>query len=627
MKRPVCLIIRDGYGYNENPKGNAVLAAKTPNDDAYRRTYPWTILDCCGEAVGLPEGYQGSSEVGHLNMGAGRIVIQELKRIDDGLRTGELFRAEAWKNLVANWKKNKSRLHLLGLLQDEGVHAHQEHLFKIMRRAREEYPEGAIVIHPFLDGRDTPPRSSMQYIAKLQHVMQEVGGCTIGTAMGRYYGMDRGENWNLTDQAFHCLVLAEGRKASDIREAIENSYVHDKTPDGTDMVDEYIPPHVFGDYDGIKDGDCVFHTNYRQDRAIQLSKAFVDPKYPGNLKVRPKVTYLGFTRYYDEFPYYLLAAMGSGGAMKNLLGEVVSNAGMKQLRIAETQKFRHVTSFFNGKATTPYPLEEQVEIKGRFDPATFALHPEMEAYIVTREILKRLKQNPYQYDLIVVNYANGDMVGHTGVFEAAVKACEVVDECVGMLVRRMLELNFHILLTADHGNSDQMIDYETGLVMTSHTLNPVTCIYIANDAQGKKLIPRGKLADIAPTILYLLGLPIPSDMTAENLFVLETASTAVPTPSKKRSTTKRSSVSRTKTTPATFAATSSKKKGRISSKEEENLSASTAQKRRSSSQKRKSAAAKKVQKAKGGDSKLPSSSTEAKETTKTKRKKKSASLE
>ncbi len=517
MKRPVCLIIRDGWGLREAAEGNAVAAANTPNIDKFKAGYPWTILDCSGEPVGLPDGYQGSSEVGHLNMGAGRIVIQELKRIDDGLKSGEFFEVPIWKKVVASWKENNSRMHLLGLLQDEGVHAHQEHLFKIMRRARSENPDGEIILHPFLDGRDTPPRSTLEYFAKLRKIMQEVGGCRIGTIMGRYYAMDRSEDWELTDKAYNCIVSAEGRHAENAEDAIKASYENDKTPDDTEMVDEYIPPIILGDYDGVHDGDVVVHTNYRQDRAIQLSKAFVEPDYPGTLKSKPDVIYIGLTRYYNEFENYIMGPMDEGGGMNNLLGEVVANAGMKQLRIAETQKFRHVTSFFNGKSTVPYKNEDQVEVHGRFDPALFASHPEMDAYTVTDELLRRLENNPY--DLIVVNLANGDMVGHTGSFDAAKKAIEVVDECVGRITARMLELSGQVLITADHGNAEEMIDTETGLVKTSHTLNPVEFIYVADDSPGKKLRERGKLSDIAPTILDLLGLDIPEEMTADDLII------------------------------------------------------------------------------------------------------------
>lgn len=513
--RPVILIVRDGWGYNENPKGNAVAAAATPNIDSYKGKYSWTLIKTSGEAVGLPEGFQGSSEVGHLNMGAGRIVIQELKRIDEGFKDGSIFESEKWTAFINQWKEKKSRLHLLGLLQDEGVHAHQDHLFKIMRRARKEFPQGEIIIHPFLDGRDTPPRSTLEYIAKLNIVMKETGNCRIGTVMGRYYAMDRSRNWELTDTAFNCLVNAIGRKAASAEEAIKYSYDNDKTPDNVDMFDEYIQPTFISKYDGISDGDCVFHTNYRQDRAIQLSMAFVEKDYPGKPERKPQVRYLGFTQYYDEFTEYLLGSMSSGGGMDHLLGEVVSNAGLKQLRIAETQKFRHVTSFFNGKSTTPYPNEDQVEIKSNIDPAAFASHPAMEAYTVTDELLKRLENNPY--DLIVINYANCDMVGHTGDFDAAKKAVEVVDKCIGKIVTRLLELNAHILITADHGNSEQMIDYETGMTKTSHTTFPVELIYIAGDVANQKLAEGGKLADIAPTILTLMKLDIPKEMTAKAL--------------------------------------------------------------------------------------------------------------
>lgn len=517
MEKPVVLIIRDGWGLNDRKEGNAVLAAKTPNMDTYRKNYPWTILDCSGEAVGLPAGYQGSSEVGHLNMGAGRVVVQELKRIDDELKSGVIFNSSEWQRLMDNWRKNHSRLHLLGLLQDEGVHAHQKHLFQIMAKAREEFPEGEIIIHPFLDGRDTPPRSTLGFLKTLAGEMEKTGNCRIGTVMGRYYGMDRSQNWRLTDQGYHCLVCADGMPADSAESAVQKAYTEMKTPDGDEISDEYIPPFIIGDYDGIHDGDSVLHTNYRQDRAIQLSRAFLDPAYPGNLKVKPSVAYAGFTRYYDDFDHYLIPPLDQGGGMENLLGEVISNAGLMQLRIAETQKFRHVTSFFNGKSTTPYKGEEQVEIPSRFDPSSFAHHPEMDAYTVTDEILKRVEDNPY--DFIVVNYANGDMVGHTGVMEAAVQAIGVVDECVGKIVGRLMELDAEILITSDHGNSEQMVDYDTGLPKTSHTLYPVDLIYVSEKAKGRKLRPRGKLSDVAPTVLYLMGIPIPAEMTANNLIL------------------------------------------------------------------------------------------------------------
>ena len=513
--RPVVLIIRDGWGINPREEGNAVFAAKTPVTDRLKARYPWTRLACSGEAVGLPEGYQGSSEVGHLNMGAGRVVIQELKRIDDGLSTGELFTSPKWAGLIANWRQNNSVLHFMGLLQDEGVHAHQEHLFKLMRRARSEFPAGKIVVHPFLDGRDTPPRSTLEYLARLGQELDAIGNASIGTVQGRYYSMDRSKNYALTSEAYECLVAAKGRSAKDAVSAVEASYVNDRTPDNTPMTDEYVPPCVLDGYTGIKDGDSVMHFNYRQDRAIQLTQAFVCDDYKGTRSVRPQIAYLGFTRYWDEFTEYLLGAMGGDGGMDNLLGEVIANAGLKQLRIAETQKFRHVTSFFNGKSTKPYAGEDQVDVPSRFDPATFGSHPEMEAYNVTDELLKRLENCPYAF--IAVNYANGDMVGHTGDLAAATKAIEVVDECMGKLLPRLFELDAHILITADHGNAEQMKDYTTGMVKTSHTLNEVECLYVAKDAPGVKLVPAGKLCDLSPTVLALLGLPIPKEMTAQSL--------------------------------------------------------------------------------------------------------------
>lgn len=514
--RPVVLIILDGVGHNPNPRGNAVLAANTPNLDKYRKENPWTLLEASGEAVGLPGGFQGSSEVGHLSMGAGKVIEQELKRINDKLVNGSLFQSPFWKKAIENWKKNDSQLHFLGLLQDEGVHAHQDHLFKLMAQARKENPSGKIVIHPFLDGRDTPPRSTLEYFFTLRSKMDEIGNCMVGTIMGRYYGMDRGQNWKITDRAYACIVDGKGIVAELAEEAIKASYENDKTPSGTPMFDEYVLPHVLSGYAGVKDGDSIIHTNYRQDRAIQLSRAFIDVDYPGAIERRPNVVFAGLSRYYDEFKPYLLGAdEGDDSGNDNFVGAVVSKAGLKQLRISETQKFRHVTSFFNGKSTTPFPLEDQVDIPSRFDPSSFAEHPEMDAYNVTDALLDRMKENPYAF--IMVNFANGDMVGHTGNFDSAKKAVEILDECVGRVVSRALELDAHIMITADHGNADQMIDYDTGQPRTSHSLNPVEFVYIASDNKAVKLKEKGVLSDIGPTLLGRLGLQVPAEMTADDL--------------------------------------------------------------------------------------------------------------
>ncbi|MDR2140716.1 MAG: 2,3-bisphosphoglycerate-independent phosphoglycerate mutase [Deltaproteobacteria bacterium] len=517
MANPVCLIIRDGWGHRDEPLGNAVLAAKTPfMSGLLADRKAWTLLAAAGEPVGLPAGYQGSSEVGHLNMGAGRIVIQELKRIDDGLRDGSFFQLPKWNELLGYWREKGGTLHLLGLLQDEGVHAHQEHLFKIIRRARQENHQGRIMVHPFLDGRDTPPRSSPEFLAKLEIVLKEAGQAEIGVMMGRYYAMDRSRDWALTDQAYEALVFGQARVYSGTPlAAVEESWAKDRTPDNFEMVDEYIPPIKRASYLGFQAGDCVFHTNFRQDRAIQLTQAFVAADYPGQRAKGPEVKYLGLTRYYNEFTEYLLGPMGGEGGLEGLLGEVVAKAGLRQLRLAETQKFRHVTSFFNGKSTKPYPLEDQVEIPGRFDPASFASHPEMEAEFVTEAFLT--KYLPQDYSLVVINYANCDMVGHTGVMAAAVKAVEVVDQNLARIVPALLEKGYQILITADHGNAEEMIDPETGLVKTSHTLFPVECVYLAKKPLAKLSGREGKLADLAPTILNLMGLSVPSQMTADSL--------------------------------------------------------------------------------------------------------------
>jgi len=330
----------------------------------------------------------------------------------------------------------------------------------------------------------------------------------------RYYPMDRASNWSVTDQSMNALIKAEGRTMTDAIEAVEKSYREDKTPDGVDMFDEYIPIHVMEGFTGIKEGDCVFHFNYRQDRARQLTMAFVDPNYQGK-SITPQVNYLAFTRYYDELEGYLMGAMGAGGGMDNLLGEIISKAGLRQLRISETQKYPHVTSFFNGKKTTPNALEDWVEIKSNIDPSAFASHPEMESAAINKELLKKLENNPYAF--IVLNYPNADMVGHTGDFNAAKKSVEIVDKSLGSVIKRLLELDAHILLTADHGNSEQMEDYLTGMPKTSHTTFDVEMIYIANDSPGKELMSGGKLSDLSTTSLKLFGLDIPKEMSSEVL--------------------------------------------------------------------------------------------------------------
>ncbi|MDA8244623.1 MAG: 2,3-bisphosphoglycerate-independent phosphoglycerate mutase [Elusimicrobia bacterium] len=516
VKNKVLLIVRDGWGMFRPDKYNAVDNAKTPNMRHYLKTCPNSVLEPAGEAVGLPKGYQGSSEVGHLNMGAGRIVIQELKRIKDMIEDGTFFKCKALAAALDNCVNRGSALHLMGLVQDEGVHAHQDHLYAIMREARRRGIK-KVWVHFFSDGRDTPPRSAVAYVRMLEEVVKETGNAAIGTIMGRYYAMDRGEKWSLTDRTYDTLTKAEGPKAASAEAALEAAYASLKNPNGQPIVDEYIPPTVIDGYPGIKDGDSVIHFNFRQDRAIQLTKCFVEDVYPGKRWKKLDIVYCGLTRYYDEFKFSALPPMDEGGGMDNLLGQVISEAGLRQLRLAETQKFKHVTSFFNGKRTEPYKGEDQVEIKGSWDPATFGEHPEMDAPRVRERAAAEIASG--KYDFILVNFANCDMVGHTGIYESAVKAVEVTDESVKMLVDAALPAGYTVMVSSDHGNAEEMWDYKINMPKTSHTTNSVEFIYIAKDVSGVRLRPHGILSDIAPTVLEVMGLPQPADMTSESLLV------------------------------------------------------------------------------------------------------------
>ena len=515
-KKKVLLIVRDGWGMAKPDKYNAVANAKKPIMDRLLRDYPNSVLEPAGEAVGLPKGYQGSSEVGHLNMGAGRIVIQELKRIMDMIENGSFFKCPALKNAIDNAVKNKSTLHLMGLVQDEGVHAHQDHLYAIMRYAANAGVKD-IRVHFFADGRDTPPRSSLSFLKMLEDVTKDIPAAKIATLMGRYYAMDRGEKWKLTDQAYNAITRAEGAKSRSAEEALNSAYADLKNPNGQPIVDEYIPPTVIGDYAGMKDGDSVVHFNFRQDRAIQLTKAFVEDNYPGNRWKKMKIVYCGLTRYYDEFKFSALPPMDEGGCMDNLLGQIISAHGLRQLRLAETQKFKHVTSFFNGKRTEPYDKEDQVEVKGTWDPSSFGEHPEMNAPQAAERALKEIASK--KYDFILVNFANCDMVGHTGIYDAVVKAVEIVDASVGRLVGAGLENGYTVMVTSDHGNAEEMWDYKINMPKTAHTTNPVEFIFIGKDAASVKLRQKGILSDIAPTVLEVMGLPRPKDMTSESLIV------------------------------------------------------------------------------------------------------------
>ena len=513
----VVLLIRDGWGNAKPGPYNAVSLARTPNMHTYLAQYPHTEIEASGEQVGLPAGYMGSSEVGHLNMGAGRIVIQELKRLKDTIEDGSLFTSAPFAACVQNCLQNNKPLHVMGLVQDEGVHAHQDHLYAVLKFAAEQGIK-QVYIHFFADGRDTPPQSAVGFIRSLEEKIKEYGVGKIATIQGRYYAMDRGEDWSLTDKAYNLIVRAKGLHGTTAEEVVTTDYKTLQTPDGGPMVDEYIPPTVLGDYAGMEENSSVVFFNFRQDRAIQLTRAFIDDDYPGKDRgPRVPCVFCGLTKYYDAFPFNALPSMTDGGGMDHLLGEVVSNAGLKQLRLAETQKFKHVTSFFNGKMIKPYPGEDRIEIKGRFDPATFAEHPEMEAYFVKDEALKQIDSG--KYDFIVINFANCDMVGHTGNLQSVVKAVEVVDECTGAVTQEALAKGYTVLITADHGNAEEMWDDKINMPKTAHTTNLVDLVYVGKDASRVQLAKTGNLGDVAATVLDIMGLKKPADMTAKSLIV------------------------------------------------------------------------------------------------------------
>ncbi|MCK5177091.1 MAG: 2,3-bisphosphoglycerate-independent phosphoglycerate mutase [Candidatus Aenigmarchaeota archaeon] len=513
-KKPVVLIIRDGWGINEIKKGNALLQTKTPNMDYLLGHFPNCTIAASGTDVGLPYGCQGSSEVGHMNMGAGRIVVQELKRINDEIQNNSVAKKKKFIELVEKCRNNNSSLHLIGLVQDEGVHAHQSHLFGILKILDEIKFKQKIYIHFFTDGRDTPPRSSLEYAKMLEDKINEYSNinCSVATVMGRYYPMDRNKAWNLTDIAYltmtnpqEALIKKKARKANTLFDAIKISYSNDRTPDDSAMFDEYIFPTIIKDYAGMEKNDCVLNFNFRQDRAIQLTKAFVDENYPGNVK-KIKVNYYGFTRYYNEFKNHIFEPMEDIQSMDNLFGEILLKKKIKQLRISETQKFPHVTMFFNGKRTSPFDknLETWEEIVNKTDQGLLSQTPKMKAYELTEKLLEYIDKKTY--DVIVVNFPNGDMIGHTGNFKACRIAVKTIDECVGRIAKKIIEKDAVAIITSDHGNIEEMIDYKTGKTKTSHTTNLVNLIYVAKDADTVKLKRHGKLSDIMPTMMDVLNI-------------------------------------------------------------------------------------------------------------------------
>lgn len=506
--RPAALIILDGWGENPHKEANAIKEANTPFIDSLFKENPHATLLCSGEAVGLPEGQMGTSEVGHLNIGAGRVVYQSLVRISKALRDGEFKNNPVFMDLVQYAIKEGRPLHVMGLVSPGGVHSHTEHLYGIIKLAK-EFGIKQVYIHAFLDGRDTPPSSAKDYLEELEEFCGKTGLGKIATISGRYYAMDRDKRWERVEKAYAAMVYGEGEEADSALQAIENSYVRDIT-------DEFVLPTIVK-ADGkpvatIKTGDPVLFFNFRPDRAREIARVFVDPEFTGfERKTGYLNTFFAAMTQYDE-TLEMPLLFPPEERMKNILSEVLANNGKKQLRIAETEKYAHVTFFFNGGEEKPFPLEERILIPSPKVP-TYDQKPEMSAYEVTDTLLKEIEQD--KFDVIIMNYANCDMVGHTGVPEAARKAVEAVDDCLSRLIPAILAKGGAVILTADHGNAELMKDYQTGEPYTAHTTFPVPVIVIG--VQGPIQVKNGKLADLAPSLLELIGLPKPDEMTGVSL--------------------------------------------------------------------------------------------------------------
>lgn len=508
---PLLLAILDGWGLGAETESNAIHMAETPNMDRWWREYPHSTLVAHGIDVGLPEGQMGNSEVGHLNIGAGRVVYQDYSRINLALESGEFFANKVLCSAISKAKDNGSALHLLGLVSDGGVHSHLNHLVGLVELAA-GMGLGKIFIHAFMDGRDTAPRSGLGYMAYLQEALGRIGVGRVATVSGRYYPMDRDKHWERVKLAWEAMVGGCGRTAADPILAVQAAYDLDES-------DEFIMPTVIVDSGGnplalIGDNDSLLFFNFRADRARQLACALTCPQFDDfTTDRRPALAYCATMTTYDE--EFDLPVAFPPVVLRHILGEEISRHGLHQLRIAETEKYAHVTFFFNGGREEPYENEERVLIPSPRDVATYDLRPEMSAFRVTDELLQKLAKN--DYDLIILNFANGDMVGHSGNMAAAVKACETVDRCLGILVEAIKERNGSVLITADHGNAEKMRDPESGIPFTAHTVNPVPFLLIDEQHSNCELVECGSLRDIAPTILALLGLPIPEEMTGRNL--------------------------------------------------------------------------------------------------------------
>ncbi|MCR4650925.1 MAG: 2,3-bisphosphoglycerate-independent phosphoglycerate mutase [Lachnospiraceae bacterium] len=516
MKKPVVLLILDGYGLNDNTNGNAVALAKTPVMDRLMKEYPFVKGYASGMSVGLPDGQMGNSEVGHLNMGAGRIVYQELTRITKEIQDGTFFENPGLMSAVENCKKNNSALHLYGLLSDGGVHSHNTHLYGLLELAKRNGLD-KVYVHAFLDGRDTPPASGKGYVEELEAKMAELNVGKVASVHGRYYAMDRDNNYDRVNKAYVALTEGVGVQATSATEGIQKSYDEGVT-------DEFVVPMVVMDGDKpvatIKTGDSVIFFNFRPDRAREITRAFCDDDFKGFDRERLDIKYVCFSDYDPTIPNKEVAFHKI--EITNTFGEYLAAKGLKQARIAETEKYAHVTFFFNGGIETPNEGEERILVNSPKYVPTYDKKPRMSAYTVCDKLSEAITAKDDNgdavYDAIICNFANPDMVGHTGVLDAAIEAIEVIDKCVGEVVNFVEEVGGSLFICADHGNAEQLVDYETGAPFTAHTTNPVPFILV-NGPEGKKLREGGCLADIIPTLLEIMGLEQPAEMTGKSLLI------------------------------------------------------------------------------------------------------------
>ena len=500
MKKPIALVVLDGWGLNKPSEFNAIHLAETPNMDSYFEKYPNTRLHTSGLAVGLPDGQMGNSEVGHLNIGAGRVVYQALTRITKSIKDGDFFENEAMHVAVKNVKENDSALHLMGLFSPGGVHSHTEHLKGLLQLAKKENIS-KVYVHAFLDGRDTPPQSAIEFVEAMETYMKEENIGEIVTLSGRYYAMDRDKRWERVEIAYNNLVLGNGKKMNSAVEALEASYAEG-------VNDEFVMPTIINEDATVKDHDSIIFFNFRPDRAREITRAFVDTDFSDFERAKRDVTYVCMTEYDKTIENVSVAFKPE--ILKNTLGEYLSNQGKNQLRIAETEKYAHVTFFFNGGVEEAEEGESRVLVNSP-SVATYDLKPEMSAYEVTDALETEIDKDIH--DVIILNYANPDMVGHTGVIDAAVKAVETVDECIKRIVDKVLSKGGTLLITADHGNAEEMVNETTGKPQTAHTTYDVPLLMIGTDRE----LNEGKLCDLAPTLLELMNLDVPEEMTGKSL--------------------------------------------------------------------------------------------------------------